>query len=94
MKYKDELKVRFYNEIEFPDEYTGTGRSKATIRVQTVDNGCVARIKIKQHKEGVGYIARGWVTGKNEAFADLDESELDDLIGMLETCKSKLKEGN
>ncbi len=93
MKYKDELKVCFYNKVGRVDEYNGTGHSKAVVRVETINNGC-ARLKIKQRKEGIGHIARGWVIGENEAFADLDESELDTLIGMLETCKSKLKEGN
>ena len=36
----------------------------------------------------------GYGTETHYAFADLAEEELDTLIGMLETCKSKLKEGN
>lgn len=54
----------------------------------------LARISIEHTREDVCHPITGYGTETHYAFADLAEEELDTLIGMLETCKSKLKEGN
>lgn len=61
--------------------------------VKTLPNGRV-QIKIEQGRERVVRAPSSWVIEKNQVILDIDESELDCLIDMLKTCKSKLKEGN
>ena len=61
--------------------------------VKTLPNSRV-QIKIKQGEQRVVRAPSSWAIELNEVLLNLDESELDTLIGMLETCKSKLKEGN
>lgn len=61
--------------------------------VKTLPNGRV-QIKIKQGEERVVRAPSSWTKDKNQVILDIDESELNTLIDMLETCKSKLKEGN
>lgn len=61
--------------------------------IKTLPNGRV-QIKIKQGKEQVVRAPSSWAIEKNQVLLNLDESELDCLIDMLKTCKSKLKEGN
>ena len=92
MKYKDEIEVMFWN---------GTNRDGAvvthqsTLRVEIAsppsEHG-LARISIEHTREDVCHPITGYGTETAFAFADLAEEELDTLIGMLEACKSKLKE--
>lgn len=61
--------------------------------VKTLPNGRL-QIKIKQGEERVVRAPSSWAIEKNQVILDIDESELNALIDMLKTCKSKLKEGN
>lgn len=94
MKYKDKLEVMFWHGTN-RDGVTATHQS--TLRVEIVSPSSehgLARISIEHTREDVCHPVTGYGTETNYAFADLAEEELDTLIGMLETCKSKLKEGN
>lgn len=72
-------------------------RIKSILRVEIAsppsEHG-LARITIEHTRDGVCHPITGYGTETHYAFADLSEEELDTLIDMLETCKSKLKEGN
>lgn len=61
--------------------------------VKTLPNGRL-QIKIKQGEERVVRASSSWAIEKNQVILDIDESELNALIDMLKTCKSKLKERN
>lgn len=94
MKYKDEMEVMFWHGI---NRYGVAATHQSNLRVEIVsppnEHG-LARISIEHTREDVCHPITGYGTETHYAFADLAEEELDALIGMLETCKAKLKEGN
>jgi hypothetical protein len=94
MKYKDEIEVMFWHGIN-RDGATATHQSilRVEIAFPPSEHG-LARIGIEHTRDDVCHPITGYGTETHYAFADLSEEELDTLIDMLETCKSKLKEGN
>lgn len=58
--------------------------------VKTLPNSRV-QIKIKQGEQRVVRAPSSWAIELNEVLLNLDESELDTLIGMLQAYKSKFK---
>lgn len=58
--------------------------------VKTLPNSRV-QIKIKQGKQRVVRAPSSWAIELNEVLLNLDESELDTLIDMLQAYKSKFK---
>jgi hypothetical protein len=94
MKYKDEIEVMFWHGI---NRNGATATHQSILRVEIAfppsEHGLV-RISIEHTREDVCHPITGYGTETHYAFADLSEEELDTLIDMLETCKSKLKEGN
>lgn len=94
MKYKDEIEVLFWHGMN-RDGVKATHKSILRVEIASPpsEHG-LARISIKHTREDVWHPITGYVTETRFAFADLAEEELDALIGMLETCKAKLKEGN
>lgn len=94
MKYKDEMEVVFWHGTN-RDGVAATHQSNLRVEIVSPPNEHgLARISIEHTREDVYHPITGYGTETHYAFADLDESELDALIGMLETCKAKLKEGN
>lgn len=94
MKYKDEIKVMFWHSTN-RDGVTATHQSTLRVEIASPPSEYgLARISIEHTREDVCHPVTGYGTETHFAFADLDEEELDVLIGMLETCKSKLKQGN
>lgn len=92
MKYKDEIEVMFWYGIN-RDGVEATHQS--TLRVANISKEhSLVHIEIEHTREDICDPITGYGTDTFTAFAELGESELDALIGMLETCKSKLKEGN
>lgn len=90
MKYKDEMEVLFWH---------GTNREgvaathKSTLRIANISREHeLVHIEIEHVREDICDPITGYGVDTFIAFAELGESELDTLIGMLETCKSKLKE--
>lgn len=94
MKYKDEMEVMLWYGTN-RDGVTATHQSSLRVEIASPpsEHG-LARISIEHTREDVCHPITGYGTETAFAFADLAEEELDTLIGMLETCKSKLKEGN
>lgn len=94
MKYKDEMEVVFWHGTN-RDGVAATRQSNLRVEIVSPPNEHgLARISIEHTHEDVYHPITGYGTETHYAFADLAEEELDTLIGMLETCKSKLKEGN
>lgn len=94
MKYKDEMEVVFWHGTN-RDGVAATNQSNLRVEIVSPPNEHgLARISIEHTREDVCHPITGYGVETHYAFADLDESELDALIGMLETCKAKLKEGN
>ena len=94
MDYQDELQVTFWCGTN-RDGFIAIHQSKLSVGIASppCEYGLV-RISIEHTREDVCDPITGYGTDTAFSFADLDESELDCLIGMLETCKSKLKQGN
>lgn len=88
MKHKDEMTVCFYHGSTQSGE---KGRSESVISTEILD-GALVRVSIEHMRDDICDPIGGFGTDLFTAFADMDESELDTLIGMLETCKSKLKQ--
>lgn len=61
--------------------------------VKTLPNSRI-QIKIKQGEQRVVRAPSSWAITLNEVSLNLDKSELDTLIGMLQVYKSKFKQGN
>ena len=94
MDYQDELEVMFWHGTNC-DGVTATHQSSLRVEiVSPLSEHGLARISIEHTREDVCHPITGYDTETAFAFADLAEEELDALIGMLETCKSKLKQGN
>lgn len=94
MKYKDEIEVMFWHGTN-RDGVTTTHQSTLRVEIASPPSEYgLARISIEHTREDICDPISGYGTDTFVAFADLAEEELDDLISMLETCKSKLKEGN
>lgn len=92
MKYKDEMKVTFWCGTN-REGFIATHQSTLCVEIASPPSEYgLARISIEHTREDVCHQVTGYGTETHFAFADLDESELDTLIGMLETCKSKLKQ--
>ena len=93
MDYQNEMKVTFWcgiNNEGFVAKHQSTLR--AEISSPPSEHGLI-RVSIEHAREDVCGPIAGYGTDAIFAFADLDESELECLIGMLETCKHKLRRG-
>ena len=92
MGYQDEMKVTFWCGTN-REGFVATHQSTLYVGVSfPSDEYGLARIGIEHTREDICDPETGYGTDTAFAFADLDESELDCLIGMLETCKSKLRQ--
>lgn len=94
MDYQDEMKVTFWCGTN-REGLIATHQSTLQVEISSPPSEYgLARISIEHTREDICHPITGYGTETHFAFADLDESELDALIDMLETCKAKLKEGN
>lgn len=66
-------------------------KDKLEVRfIKKLPNDCI-QIEIKQGEQRVVRAPSSWAIERNQVLLNLDESELDTLISMLQTCKLKLK---
>lgn len=90
MKYQDEMEVTFWCGTN-REGFIATHQSTLYVGISSPPSEYgLTRIGIEHIREDVCDSETGYSTDTPFAFADLDESELDTPIGMLETCKSKL----
>ena len=92
MKYQDEMKVTFWCGTN-REGFISTHQSTLCVEISSPPSEYgLTRISIEHVREDVCDHETAYGTDIAFAFADLDESELDMLIGMLQTCKSKLRQ--
>lgn len=92
MNYQNELKVTFWCGIN-NEGFVANHQSTLRVEISSPpsENGLI-RVSVEHTREDIGDPITGYGIDTNFAFADLDESELECLISMLETCKHKLRQ--
>lgn len=89
MKYSSEMHVTFW---KGENKYSGRAKHNSVLRVESDYGSDLITISMEHEREDVCDPETGYGTDMNYAFAELDYQELETLICMLETCKSKLKQ--
>ena len=90
MKRVDAMRVIFHNGT---NRYGKDAKHDVEICVEIDAAKGLVRLNLEQEREDICDPIAGYGSDMDYAFADLNCSDLDRLIGMLEVCKSNLKEG-
>lgn len=91
MKYSSEMHLTFW---KGENKYSGRAKHNSVLGVESDSETGLITVSMEHTREDICDPETGYGTDTSYAFAELDYQELECLIGMLETCKSKLKERN